>query len=242
MGLYPSENPQPGRKPNGMPSGNALTNNLLAGATPAAPQPGTNMLTGAPVQMASQPQSQPAPSSPPSQPAPATVPGQAMSSAIGKAIGAGKLSDNALAEQFNRLDYMRNAIGSALQKPNLSHDDAVKIVAEAVRDKVVPASEAGEILSGVTSDPTKLRAELQQRHLVAVHGLVHLAGEKNQRDTMASLRLPDDQMAAGSAGVNAPPNASPSEIRQATIQRTVANLGGPAAVARLYGAPSTGNK
>lgn len=112
-------------------------------------------------------------------------PGQEITSMIANAVGANKASPEALTDLVNRFEYTRNAVGNALKKPDLTHDDVLQIAADAVKAKVIPASEVGEILGTVTSDPTKLRADMDHRYMVAMHALVHLHGEQAKRSATA---------------------------------------------------------
>ena len=124
------------------PGGNALA----AGVAPPTPPPPAAV--AAPVAVAAQM-------------VPDVPPGQKRSTVVVKVIGADKMQDDALAKQISRFEWVRNALGAALKRPGLTHDDMVQIVADGVRDKAFPASEAGEILSGMTTDPAKLKDEIQ---------------------------------------------------------------------------------
>ena len=94
-------------------------------------------------------------------------------------LGTDKMNDADLASQSDRYEWVRGALGQALQQPDLSHSDVVAIVADGVRNKVIPSAEASKILGDLPTDPGKLRDALAQRQVIAVHGLVHMTMERN---------------------------------------------------------------
>ena len=178
---------------------NQVANALISATGQAAPAMGVNMLLGgmgpqpAPGALVNQLTGTvtPSPSPPPSAamlPPPAAPPGQAASIAIGKATGAQKMSDADLSKGFDRLEYIRSALGNMTRQSSPpTHDDVLAAVAKAVKDGIFPAAEAGQIMGGLTSDPAKLPAELEQRHKFALHQMVHLAGEMQKRTDAAKL-------------------------------------------------------
>ncbi len=175
------------------PAGNALAGGAVTGQPPPAmaqnmltagmggqPAPGAmvNLLTNQTVQ----PGPPPPPAAMPSPPMPTVLPGQEVSTVIGKATGADKMTDADLSKGFDRTEYIRNALsGMTRQATPPTHDDVLNAVAKGVKDGVFPAAEAGQIMGGITPDPAKLGAELDHRHVFAVHQLVHFAGEMQKR-------------------------------------------------------------
>ena len=72
-----------------------------------------------------------------------------------------------------------------MQSKTLDHGDVAHVLADAMKNGKVPASEAPEILGSLPTDPTKLRAEMERRHQIGLHMAVQLAGEQQRR---AALR------------------------------------------------------
>ena len=173
----------PARSQNALTAGvapSAGVANKLIGMAPASVNPGVNLLAGG---VAPSPASQPRMmiSAPTAQPAPAVPPGQERHMAVGKELAVGKMSDADLKQRFARYEWVRNALGQALQKPGLTHDDMVQIVADGVREKALPAEHAAIILGSLPTAPADLRNAIQQRQLVATHGLVHMTAEQQHR-------------------------------------------------------------
>ena len=139
-----------------------------------------NLLTGTVTPPPPPPPPVAMPSAPPAA-VPAVPPGQERHAAVSKALALGSLSDAALAKQAARFEWVRNALGNAKDKPDLSHDDIVDLVARGAKDGAVPAAEAAKILGGYPTDPAKLREAVQQRHLIAIHGQIAAAGEQQRR-------------------------------------------------------------
>ncbi len=158
----------------------AIAQNMLTAGMGGQPAPGAviNQLTGQTAPLAPPPP----PAAMPSPPMPTVLPGQEKHTAIGKATGADKMTDADLSKGFGRTEYIRNALaGMTRQATPPTHDDVLNAVAKGVKDGVFPAAEAGQIMGGITSDPAKLGAELDHRHVFAVHQLVHFAGEMQKR-------------------------------------------------------------
>lgn len=174
------------------PNSLATANALMAGQGGASgvgnalvmghqPVPGAvaNALTG-------QPPPPPPPPPPPMQAlpppaAPASRPGQETSTAIGNAIALHKLSDADLKKWGDRFEYMRGTLGNLARKPDLTHADAVAAAAQAVSDKALPSAELQDTLRTFPTDPAKLRQDMADKHKMAIHMLVHVAGEQAKR-------------------------------------------------------------
>ena len=158
--------------------------NMLAGAAPVAPASGANLLAAG---VTSPPPPPPAVSAAPVavavQPEPAVPTGQERHAAVGGVIAADKMSDADLRGQSDRYEWVRGALGQALQQPDLSHADVVQLVADGVRSKIIPSAEASKILGDLPTDPTSLRDALEQRQVIAGHGLVHMTMEQQRRDS-----------------------------------------------------------
>ncbi len=175
----PPRNALIGQPASSQPPANALAAYGSPAASPAAP--GFNALTG---------QTTPAlPPPPPVMPdaaapaLPAALPGQEHSTAVGRIIGADKMSDADLATQLQRHLYIQNAIRLMFhQGQTPTHGDVLDAIGRGVKDGILKAPEAGKIMGGMTDDPARLPAELDHRAMVALHASVHLAGEKMKRD------------------------------------------------------------
>ena len=156
--------------------------NILAGGVPSVAPAGNALAAGvAPPPPPPPPVASAAPAAPVAMPAPAVPPGQERHAAVGKVIGVDNLSDADLKGQSDRYEWVRGAIGRALQQPDLSHADVVQLVADGVRDKAIPSGEASKILGDLPTEPAALRDALQQRQVIAVHGLVHMASDQQRR-------------------------------------------------------------
>ena len=162
-------------------------NLLLGGGAPAtAPQPRINMLTGAPlvVPAALAPvlqQPKLAQNGQVSDMGGTALPGREMHAAVTKVMDPASMSDADIASQLKRFEYVQNVLRGALESDTITHRDALKLVSDAVESGAIPAVEAGEILGNMPRDSANLRAEMQHRHLVGLHGMVALSGEQTKR-------------------------------------------------------------
>lgn len=65
----------------------------------------------------------------------------------------------------NRTMFVADRLGSLLTKPDLNIKDAQDMVGDMVRNQMIPASEAPEILKHFPQDPEQLRASVKQSYL-----------------------------------------------------------------------------
>ena len=119
----------------------------------------------------------------PSRPPIAPPAGQRLSAIVESHLKPRELSPTDIAARIRRVEFVRNALGSLLKKPKITHADCVDLVQAAIKAGAVPDTEAGEILGSITNDPTKLRAEMEHRYKIALHVLVLLHGEQQTRAT-----------------------------------------------------------
>ena len=111
----------------------------------------------------------------------AALRGQEKHTAVAKALDLGKLSDAGLEKEAARFEWARNALGPLTQQPAVSHSDIVGLVGRSVKDGIMPAGEAAEVLGDYPDAADKLLEAVQHRHLFAIHGAVAIAGEQQRR-------------------------------------------------------------
>ena len=217
----------------------APTNLLLsAGAPQPQPSPWANALLQTPIALPPAAMAQ----QPLAAPAEAVLPGQAVHSAVTKAMAPRYMSDDVLDRQLRRFLYIQNALRILLQQGIITHEHAVDLVRNAVADKAIPATEAGEILGSLTDDPSKLRAEFDHRHRISIHGAIALSGEKQKRDMAKSLEASKNLLAQSDEQTTPkalsatlghlrtkapalPSNASAADVRQALVEHIIAAHG-----------------